>query len=209
MKKTLILAGVAMMAIVTNAATYTWRSTINYTYLPETTTKASGTAYLFNAGTYAQSTLLTALRGRDSGVSASAALSALAIANAVNYVVTDVGGTSTGSCVGGTMASGQIKASDTFAYTGVATDESWNGYFAMIVGDNVYISTEKTAIIASSLETGTDIKFESQASASKAALFGDTVAYSTAGWYSTVPEPTSGLLMLLGMAGLALKRKRA
>ena len=29
------------------------------------------------------------------------------------------------------------------------------------------------------------------------------------GWYSAVPEPTSGLLLLLGMAGLALKRKRA
>ncbi len=27
--------------------------------------------------------------------------------------------------------------------------------------------------------------------------------------YGSVPEPTSGLLMLLGMAGLALKRKRA
>lgn len=27
--------------------------------------------------------------------------------------------------------------------------------------------------------------------------------------YTAVPEPTSGLLMLLGMAGLALKRKRA
>lgn len=32
----------------------------------------------------------------------------------------------------------------------------------------------------------------------------------TAGWTTTaVPEPTSGLLLLLGMAGLALKRKRA
>lgn len=38
----------------------------------------------------------------------------------------------------------------------------------------------------------------------------------TAGWmssqmstYAAVPEPTSGLLMLLGMAGLALRRKRA
>lgn len=35
--------------------------------------------------------------------------------------------------------------------------------------------------------------------------------YQGAGWYATsnVPEPTSGLLMLLGVAGLALKRKRA
>ena len=34
---------------------------------------------------------------------------------------------------------------------------------------------------------------------------------SSASWTSTasVPEPTSGLLMLLGMAGLALRRKRA
>ena len=28
------------------------------------------------------------------------------------------------------------------------------------------------------------------------------------GWYSTVPEPTSGLLLLLGVAGLALRRKQ-
>ncbi|MBR3923740.1 MAG: PEP-CTERM sorting domain-containing protein [Kiritimatiellae bacterium] len=32
-----------------------------------------------------------------------------------------------------------------------------------------------------------------------------------AGWteVSAAPEPTSGLLLLLGMAGLALRRKRA
>ena len=41
------------------------------------------------------------------------------------------------------------------------------------------------------------------------ALNGDASAgYSGAGWYN-VPEPTSGLLMLLGMAGLALRRRRA
>ena len=32
--------------------------------------------------------------------------------------------------------------------------------------------------------------------------------WASSGWQS-VPEPTSGLLMLLGMAGLALRRKRA
>ena len=37
---------------------------------------------------------------------------------------------------------------------------------------------------------------------------GNTSGTATGGW-QTVPEPTSGLLMLLGMAGLALKRKRA
>ena len=39
--------------------------------------------------------------------------------------------------------------------------------------------------------------------------FGSGMAGIDAGTWSAVPEPTSGLLMLLGVAGLALKRKRA
>ena len=38
---------------------------------------------------------------------------------------------------------------------------------------------------------------------------GDTFTYATAGNFTAVPEPTSGLLMLLGIAGLALRRRRA
>ena len=38
---------------------------------------------------------------------------------------------------------------------------------------------------------------------------GATFAYASAGNFTAVPEPTSGLLMLLGMAGLALRRRRA
>ena len=48
---------------------------------------------------------------------------------------------------------------------------------------------------------------------STAAAMSASGGYQGAGWYSVatspVPEPTSGLLMLLGVAGLALKRKRA
>ena len=36
-----------------------------------------------------------------------------------------------------------------------------------------------------------------------------TFSTANAGTWQAVPEPTSGLLMLLGLAGLALKRKRA
>ena len=47
--------------------------------------------------------------------------------------------------------------------------------------------------------------------ASEAGIFNASEGYSAAGWYSAaaVPEPTSGLLLLLGMAGLALRRKQA
>ena len=43
------------------------------------------------------------------------------------------------------------------------------------------------------------------------AKFINTTAYTGSAWQtmSNVPEPTSGLLILLGMAGLMLKRKRA
>ena len=51
------------------------------------------------------------------------------------------------------------------------------------------------------------------AASSSAAAMSASGGYQGAGWYSVatspVPEPTSGLLMLLGVAGLALKRKRA
>ena len=40
-------------------------------------------------------------------------------------------------------------------------------------------------------------------------LFGDTTKAATAWSTAAVPEPTSGLLMLLGIAGLALRRRRA
>ena len=40
-------------------------------------------------------------------------------------------------------------------------------------------------------------------------LLGSTTAGSTAWSTAAVPEPTSGLLMLLGIAGLALRRRRA
>ena len=39
--------------------------------------------------------------------------------------------------------------------------------------------------------------------------FGDQVGTQTASNWTAVPEPTSGLLMLLGLAGLALRRHRA
>ena len=38
----------------------------------------------------------------------------------------------------------------------------------------------------------------------------DAKGFVNAGWYTaSVPEPTSGLLLLLGVAGMALRRRRA
>ena len=40
-------------------------------------------------------------------------------------------------------------------------------------------------------------------------LFGSSTAGATSWQAASVPEPTTGILLLLGMAGLALKRRRA
>ena len=71
----------------------------------------------------------------------------------------------------------------------------------MVIEDEgkTFTSTEKA--VAAQATSTQNIAFGSMVSATQTAL----------NWVSTspVPEPTSGLLMLLGLAGLTLKRKRA
>ena len=89
------------------------------------------------------------------------------------------------------------------------TTASQSAYFVIFNGDKMYVSAAAGA--AYDALNPTDVKaieFGAQTSVSKATFADTTTTYAGAGWYA-VPEPTSGLLMLLGMAGLALKRKRA
>ena len=82
---------------------------------------------------------------------------------------------------------------------------NYNFYMAIIDNGDVFVSS---SLAASGQASATvDVKFSGIKTATQT-LNADG-AYSSAGWYVAVPEPTSGLLLLLGMAGLALKRKRA
>lgn len=51
--------------------------------------------------------------------------------------------------------------------------------------------------------------FEPPATGTKATIVFATQGTAGSGTFTAAPEPTSGLLMLLGMAGLALRRRRA
>ena len=97
-----------------------------------------------------------------------------------------------------TVSSGSI--SKTFEdTTNTIAGNDYSFYFILESGDYSYTS----AVVGPKAAQATD---------TTTVGFGNlkTATTTGGGWQATaVPEPTSGLLMLLGLAGLALKRKRA
>ena len=83
-----------------------------------------------------------------------------------------------------------------FSNDALVAGESYNFYFVLTDGSKEFTSTTKT--VAAQATSTQSISFGNMASATQ----------NASNW-AAVPEPTSGLLMLLGVAGLALKRKRA
>lgn len=194
MKKLMIVCAAVVMSAVVQAASVSWTMTNIYSPSDSTSKVAAGTmsGWLFvtanttDVTTGIPVTTLSAVQAvLDSGDLTG--LSSLAAAHGTNASAGNFGG-ATG--LEG-FSSGSLTA---FAVVVDSTDlSSAKNYFLVSGG------AEKTVTFTSA--TGNKaLAFGSQASITQAA----------GGWTSTsVPEPTSGLLMLLGMAGLALRRKRA
>ena len=185
MKKLMIALAAIAMGIGANAASYSWSATSGYLWDgAETPAKiTSGAAYLVFTSALSQSDLVTAF-------AADAASAASTVAGKA---------VSTGTI-------GSNARIDATSFTADVTSDQ-TAYFVVFNGDNMYVSITAEAAYAAVGES--DIEFASITSSSKKA-FDATSGYSAAGWYTqSVPEPTSGLLMLLGMAGLALRRRRA
>ena len=122
---------------------------------------------------------------------------------------------------GKTMADYDTLASGTTVATGVAKktfsadsslvggDGKMGAYFVIFSADEQYVYLGATSSVVADTSGGQS-DFSINLATTKILRDADgTTAYGSAGWYSAAPEPTSGLLLLLGMAGLALKRKRA
>ena len=91
-----------------------------------------------------------------------------------------------------------------------ATGVKYQFYYAALVNDGendyLYVSDLSLATQAKASTQTVSLSMASKVTNSDKLISGE--GFSTSGWYA-VPEPTSGLLLLLGVAGLALKRKRA
>ena len=180
MKKLLIAAAVAVLGIAANAAALNW---LTYGYIndgsADTDWITGGQAYLVQVTDAA----------------------AFAIANDL------------------TITGGSIVDSATL--DGGSAAGAWNGTDALVDGTTykfAVILTDKgtagttpptTGVYGVDDNSGALYNVVWNASTGGSFMPSDTYAGASITTAVAVPEPTSGLLLLLGMAGLALKRKRA
>lgn len=190
MKKLMIMLGAVAFAACVQAASVTWTYSSTYLRIGDTTNTrvADGTlAYLITTA-YSQSDLVA--KWAETGTSADV----LAAAGTALYAGT------------GSTVSGKIDATTS---TGAAADVT--AYFVVFNGNNMFVSSAVEATVNPLNVTSSEISFTDGSAASKALPADASAGFSSAGWYAAgaVPEPTSGLLLLIGVAGLALRRKQA
>ena len=194
MKKVMIACVAVAMAAVAQAATVNW--TISNIYSPSDSTAkvaaSSVSAWLFVTANstdvttgFPVTTLAAVQAVLDSGDLTG--LSSLAAAHATNGSAGNVGG-ATGLPT--TFSSGTLTA------------------FAVVVDSTDLASAENYFLVS---DGATKSATFTSATGMKMLAWGDQTSYTQGAgkWTAAAPEPTSGLLLLLGMAGLALKRKVA
>ena len=100
------------------------------------------------------------------------------------------------------LVSGARAATAKGTLAGLSANTEYDFFYVAVKGDDYWVSS------AQKVTTGADTA--AAASTTFSTANGNSMlSASPTGSFSSVPEPTSGLLLLLGMAGLALKRKVA
>ena len=180
MKKMMILVAAVAMAAIANAAAVGW-------------TCAGATAYA--GGTYGVYVI-----GMN-GVTSVDQIQALAATGADLSAYQFASGTVASNGAANTAATASGKAI-TYNAGGTTADNTYQAFMVMFdaAGENGSVTSVASTTLANDTTTKTFL-FGNQSSN----LANNSFAVST----SDVPEPTSGLLLLLGVAGLALRRRRA
>ena len=192
MKKLMIAACAIALAGVAQAYSVTWASTSGAFYDPAGSeggwnlVPAGTTAYFVFASSYAQSDLVDDFAGAGANMTKLTAMKTGTVLD--DGTVNPVTGSET-----------SLTGSQN-AYLVVFQTMDDKNY--MFISDVVNKTIDTLNVTTYGF---TDAEVDNAWTAAMDASAG----YTTAGWYTAVPEPTSGLLLLLGVAGLALRRRRA
>ena len=179
MKKLMFMLAAVAVAACTQAASVSWTCT---NVKDGSGNAIDGIAYFVNAATLSQETLATYTKASDFTT---------ALSGMYSYTPSTAGKYTSAAVENATLGLTDATASQAYLVifdTATITDSS-NYYVTEVKSFDTYAGTMTQ-----------NVKWGSQSTASQAA--GAWTAVS-------VPEPTSGLLMLIGMAGLALRRRRA
>ena len=189
----MIVAAIVCAATMSHAAAANWKA--GATEIHDGTGSASalytGTAYIFDASVMSQSALYALIAGgTEIGSSTAGYMQTASVSGGVFNNVT--------------FANGEQGSADKIPY-----------YFVIVDNDKAYFSNQ-LEVKPNGNNTAKNIAFGIQydeedptALPNSVSLPSDTYA-AAGGWVKTssgVPEPTSGLLVLLGVAGLALRRR--
>ena len=193
MKKLILTAAVAIAAVATQAATVQWSSARLYTAasadggFSTAGIGSAATAYLFTLSAAEYSGFLEAYNANGNMKS---------VWDAYKTSLASATGTKTGALTSAATIKTTADVDDTVYGAIIYT------YTDTTLGKDFYIANIATGTVGA--DSGLTI-------GNLGTVFlGEGTASSTAtGGWQAVPEPTSGLLLLLGVAGLALKRKRA
>ena len=200
MKKLMIAFVALALATVTQAATVSWTIT-NVT--KGDTKLTSGSSYLFFATSAAaaqtQIAAITALAGKGADALTTA------MADAAWHDTKKA--TAAGNFSVGTSAAAGGYTLPTNAALGLTGETTYSAY--AVIFDTETITDASNYIVAQGTATTSGATTKADASSLTTGFTIGSQSANTTWSTVAVPEPTSGLLLLLGMAGLALKRKRA
>jgi len=195
MKKLVIAAAIVCAAAFSYGVDAYWNLSTGSTIMHNGSVVADNTvAYLMFSAGFSQSALVAAFDANGGDVAKTLAAAEAGLASGTGK--TKDGGI--GSIVSEEFLG--MVVSDT-PYTGVQS-----AYYVLFDAGEMFISEAQDSYWAKNPGFH-DITFASPTASSLPSIAASDYTGGSA-WLS-VPEPTSGLLMLLGIAGLALKRKRA